>query len=236
MLAVVLVPLLSMALPAGTASARSFTPSAHALLNEALNASQARGSLGFVARTTAGKTTEVVQGLVSAPASSETVTGLGTPFRVELVGRTVYVRGDLTVLENSLQLTATQAAALVGKWVSVPSSDSAFTSLVSSLTITAVLNPFIASSDLKKEPKKQLAHKPVIPLVGPAPTSAHNGAKGSVALFISAKSPHLPVGGSIVVAKGRHHLREIAVFKDWGATVKVTAPAGSTTIISVLNT
>jgi hypothetical protein len=233
-LAVVLAAVASMTVSASDASARSFTPTAHELLTEALDASQMAGSLSFVAKTTSGKATEVIQGVVSAPAASETVTGLGTPFEVELIGHEVYLRGGLTVLENALQLTAQEAGGLVGKWVSVPSTDSSFTSLVSSLTITSVLNSFIAGSDLKKEKGKKVGRQRVIPLVGEATTKEDDGAKGSVALFVSAKKPHLPAGGSVVVAKGGHETREIAVFKDWGATVKLTPPSGATTVVSVL--
>lgn len=230
-----LIVVTSMAISATSASARSsLTATAHELLNEALDASQSAGSLSFVAKTTSGKATEVVQGVVSAPAASETVTGLGTPFEVELIGRDVYVRGSLTVLEHALSLTARQADGLVGKWVSVTSNDSAFTSLVSSLTITSVLNSFIASSDLKREKERKLGREKVIPLVGQATTKEDDGAKGSAALFVSAKKPHLPVGGSVVVAKGRHETREVAVFKDWGVTVKLTPPSGATTVVTVL--
>jgi hypothetical protein len=235
-LVVLLVTASSVIASAVDASARSLTPTAHELLAAALQASQAAGSLNFVAKTTSGKTTEVVQGAVSAPTASETVTGLGTPFEVELIGHEVYVRGDQAVLEHSLQLTATEAAGLVGKWVSVQSTDSAFTSLVSSLTITSVLNSFIASHNLRKEKKTKVGGRSVIPLVGQATTGASHGAKGSAALLISAKKPHLPVGGSVVVAKGRHETREIAVFKDWGVTVKLMPPTDATTVVSVLKT
>lgn len=233
-LAVVLVAVTSMIVWEASASARSFTATAHELLEEALDAGQTAGSLSFVSRTTSGKATEVIQGAVSAPAASETVTGLGTPFEVELIGHTVYEHGGLSVLENSLQLTATEAKGLVGKWVSVPSTDSAFTSVVSSLTITSVLNSFIAANDLKKERKRKVGGQFVIPLVGQATAKADDGAKGSAALFVEAKKPHLPVGGSVVVAKGHHETREVAIFKNWGVTVKLTPPTGATTVVSVL--
>jgi hypothetical protein len=233
--AVVLVAITSMAVSQASASAHSFTPTAHELLEEALQASQTAGSLSFVARTTSGKATEVVQGVVSAPAASETVTGLGTPFEIELIGHEVYVHGGVTVLEHSLQLTASQATPLVGKWVSVPPADSAFTSLVSALTITAVLNSFIAANDLRKDKKTTVGGKSVIPLLGLATQRTGHGAKGSATLLVSARKPHLPLGGTILVTRGTHRTREVAVFKDWGATVKLTPPSGAITVLTVLN-
>jgi hypothetical protein len=233
-LALLLIAVATALTPTLSASARAFTPTAHELLAEALQASQRAGSLRFVSKTTSGKAVEVVQGVVSAPAASETVTGTGTPFEVELIGADAYVRGDLSALEDSLQLTAAQAGPLVDKWVSVPSTDSAFPSLTAALTITSVLNSFIAASNLKVGKKTKVAGITVIPLFGPPTLRTYRHASGSVALLVSAKKPHLPVGGSIVVAIGKDKTREVAVFKNWGVNVELTPPNPVTTIVSVL--
>jgi hypothetical protein len=76
-------------------------------------------------------------------------------------------------------------------------------------------------------------HK-VLPIIG-TQSSLAKGASGSVALLVSTKAPYLPVGGSLVIAKGTQRLNEIAVFTNWGAKVSLTAPSGTTAFSSVLS-
>ena len=73
----------------------------------------------------------------------------------------------------------------------------------------------------------------VIPVVG-TPMNLPSGTSGSAALLVSAKAPHLPVGGTLILANKTGRLSEIAVFKAWGARVQLSTPTGGTAFSTVL--
>jgi hypothetical protein len=218
--------------PAGAA-----TESADSLLQQSLQAAAKASSVHFLDHATTGKETEVIQGAVSAPTASESVSGIGPTFTVELVDNLVYVRGDTQALESALSLTSSQAAPLTGKWISVTSTDSAFTVLTGSLTLTSTLNEFTPTgSHIRAENVRKVGGHRVIPIVGVPDPTVSNGHSGSVALFVSASSPHLPLGGSLVLAEGKKQtMREVVVYTNWGANISVTPPTGATPILSVIN-
>jgi hypothetical protein len=210
--------------------------SATTLLNRSLDAAAGAGSVEFVDRSTSGKVTQQLSGAISAPAASETITGNGMPFAVELIDGVVYVQGSANVLETALKLSPTQANPVSGKWISVTSTDSAFSNLTGELTITQSLNEFTPTGPhVHIESTKRINGHTVIPIVGTPKSTVSRGAKGSVALLVSSRSPHLPVGGSLVLAKGKNRLNEVAVFKNWGATVSLIAPTGAVPITSIVN-
>jgi len=67
-----------------------------------------------------------------------------------------------------------------------------------------------------------------------APSNLPKGTTGSAALLVSVKTPHLPVGGTLVLGNKTGRLTEVAVFKQWGAKVVLNAPTGATAFSTVL--
>jgi hypothetical protein len=203
------------------------------MLASSLSASQVRGSVQFVDRTTVGSDVQTLDGAISAPTAGETLTGAGTPLVVELISSTVYVNGSASALESALQITAAQATPVANKWIAVATTDAPFQSLTGALTLSSTLTEFTPTKQIHFGKQTKVGKLKVIPIIG-RPSNLVKGASGSAALLVSAKAPHLPVGGTLVLAQGKQRLHEVAVFSNWGAKVSLTAPAGAVPFSSVL--
>jgi hypothetical protein len=201
--------------------------SAQQLLSHALSAAQKAGSMHFVDKTTVSKTSQTLEGVVSASTAGETLNG-STPLQVDLIGGSIYVMGSAGAIQQALQITASQAASYAQKWIVVSTNDVPFRILAQDLTMRAAINGFMpvrAGASLGKERKLGQYH--VIPVVG-RPSKLPSGTSGSVALFVSAKAPHVPLGGTLVLANKKARLSEVAIFNDWGTKVSLTAPTAVT--------
>jgi hypothetical protein len=203
------------------------------LLSDSLNAAQSAGSMQFVDKTTANKTVQTLEGVISAPTAGETLHS-SQPLIVDLINGSIYVTGTASALESSLQITAAQATPYADKWIVVSSSDAPFQLLAQDLTLSATIDVFTpGQSGLRMGKERTVGGKKVIPVVG-APSNLPKGTTGSVALLVSAKAPHLPVGGTLVLGNKTGRLTEVAVFKQWGAKVVLNTPTGATAFSTIL--
>ena len=217
---------------ASDASANQPSPASQ-LLSDALNAAQKSGSMQFVSDTTENKSTQTLEGVVSAPTAGETLHS-SDPLQIDLIGGTIYVNGQAGALQAALQITASQAAPYVGKWISVASTDAPFQLLAQDLTLAAVIDQFTPDQNgLRIGRTRTVGHQKVIPVYGHAP-NLPSGTSGSAALLVSTKAPHLPVGGTLVLANKTGRMTEVAVFKEWGAKVQLSTPTGTTPFSTVL--
>jgi hypothetical protein len=214
-----------------TASASQPSPGAQ-LLSDSLNAAQSAGSMQVVVKTTENKSTQLLNGVVSAPTAGETLQGTD-PLEIDLIGGSIYVQGSADALEQALQITAAQAAPYSDKWIVVQPNDAPFQLLAQDMTLGATLNQFAPQNGIRLAKAQTVGHQKVIPVVG-RPSNLPKGTSGSAALLVSAKAPHLPVGGSLILVNKTGRLSEIAVFKAWGAKVQLTTPAGATEFSTVL--
>lgn len=215
------------------AAPRTLTAQAHELLTKAFSDAEGLGSVKFIDTTTTSRGQQILSGQISAKSASETSIIGTTTLIVQLIGDVVYVHGRANNLKSALELDTKEIAAVATRWVAVPSTDSAFASLTSSLQLTKELNLYIPSSGLHLLKARKLKGVKVIPLTGKPTMEIATRQNGSVTLFISAKT-HLPVGGTLVAQRGSKVLREVAAFSDWGKPVTIAPPSGAVTIITVL--
>jgi len=194
-------------------------------------AATAAGSMTFVDVTRAGvtrngKVVSTLSGASSAPAAQEAIVG-ADPLQVVLNEQTIYVRATAATLQSALGLTAADATAYAGMWISLQDGDAPFQSLSAALTIASELDNFTPTSPgLRLGPVTTLHGRQVLPVQGAAPTAATGGATGSATLFVSVAAPHVPVAGALVVG-GEQSYSEAAVFTKWGHNVATTAPSGA---------
>jgi hypothetical protein len=228
-----LTALLGATVPSGGATATGPTR-AQILLSDALNAANDAGSMHFVDKTTANGNSQTLEGAISAPTASETLTS-NSPLEIELIGGVIYVIGSEEALVQSLQISVAQAKPYAGKWIVVQQSDAPFQLLASTLTLGSTIDVFTpGQTGLKIGKTQEVGHIKAIPLVGISANLPKNTGS-SVALFVSPKAPHLPLGGSLIVANKTGRLNEVAVFNDWGAKVDLPAPTGAVPFSTVLS-
>lgn len=209
--------------------------SAEAVLTEALNSAQVAGSVHFVDHTSSGGQEQVIQGVISAPTAAETVSGAAVPLEVELIDGVVYVNGGAAVLSGTLGLSAADAAADAGKWISVHSGDEPFDSLTQVLVLSATLDEFTPVTHVKLGKVQDLGGHHVLPITGVPASSVTNGVAADAALLVSVAAPHLPVAGTLVMATKSARLQEEAVFTNWGAKIVLQPPASAVAYSSIDN-
>ena len=218
--------LVGAALPFDGASASKHSPASQ-LLSTALNAVQVSGSMHFVDKTTVNGTTQTLEGAIRAPTAGETLTS-SAPLQVELISGSIYVVGNAEALEQSLQITASQAQPYAGKWIVVQTTDAPFQLLAQDLTLGSTIDEFTPAQKGLKIGKMRADRANQERFRSRASQSnLPKGTTSSVALFVSPKAPHIPLGGSLIVGNKTGRLSEVAVFNDWGAKVDLTAPSGA---------
>jgi hypothetical protein len=216
--------------PAGAASKQSATK----LLAQSLSAAGSAGSMHFVDNTSVNKQKQTLEGVVSAPTAGETISGNGAPLEVELIAGQIYVEGSATALTSALAISSTQATAGANKWIVVKQSDAPFQLLANDLTLSSTLSQFTPQTKgLRIGKTQKLGKVRAIPLVG-TPSSLPGGTSGSVALLVSTKAPHLPIGGTLILVNKTGRLTEVVVFTSWGAKVNLTPPTGGIPFSSLL--
>jgi hypothetical protein len=231
--ALVLLVALTLLTPLQARSGASQPTSAGALLTQSLDAAQASGSVHFVDKTKVNGSVQTLEGAVSAPTSGEELSG-SAPLDIELISDNVYVEGSTGALVQALAISAAQAAPYGGKWIDVHPSDAPFQLLVTDLTLNATLTDFTPQArGLKLGSVQRVGKIKVIPVEG-TPSDLPKGSSGSVALLVSTKAPHLPIGGTLVVANKTGRLTEAAIFNSWGAKVQLTPPSSSVPFSSLL--
>jgi hypothetical protein len=212
------------------AAACSSTPAltGKQLVQETQNAVQQARSVHYVDTTIVGTQAQVATGSVSATQAQVDLTAQGHPLLMaRLVGTTLYFwSSSATVIENSLGLTATQAASAVNQWISLASSDQPFGTILASMSISSEVDAYIPNT---KDPisvgaKRKLAGKAVIPL---SQATGSSKAAEDLTLFIS-PTTHLPAAGAAVGRTKTATESKQAIFDDWNNPVTVSAPTGAT--------
>ncbi|HMD46977.1 MAG TPA: hypothetical protein VKG43_12495 [Acidimicrobiales bacterium] len=200
--------------------------SAASVLQTSVTAADTAGTVAFVDVTRGAGVTRNLAGAVSAPAAEQEV-GPTDPLQVILNNATIYVKATATTLESSLQLSAAQATANAGKWISLQESDGPYNQLAAALTISSVLDAYVPTGRLRLGPVTTVHGHQVVPVIGAASTSATNGASGTATLFVSTTARHTPVAGSLIVNRGETSFTEEAIFRNWGAPVSTVAPSNA---------
>ena len=211
----------------GAASAP--TQSAQSEYQAALKAATNQ-TVHFAVNETVGKATLLQSGDAGANSGSESVTvhnGKSTErISTRVVGKTGYVNGNTTALQNILGLTAAQAHKYAGQWLSFPMS-STYSQLASGLLRSQVATelsfngPFTFASDATVN--GQHVHG----IKGSAPTN--DGSSIPEILYVPSTGKPLPTEEvTNPSAKGQASSGHGTVsFSNWGEDVAVQAPAHS---------
>jgi hypothetical protein len=191
-------------------------------LNAAVASARAEGSARVTVHFFSGKTTgELVQD--SALQSGVETVAIGKErVSILLMDGTAYFSGNASGLTGYFGLPQAVAATLSGKWVSVSSTDSGYTSVVAGLTLPAALK--------EASPTGVIAQGKMKKLKGQLTTSiSGTGSASTVAtsLFIAAKGKPLPVEAVASAGSGKKVSGEIVTFSHWGEKVHVPTPSNA---------
>jgi hypothetical protein len=185
------------------------------------------GSVHFVQVVTQGSNTTTLVGDLSAPSADETASLGSARLEVRLVGGVIYVLANqANLLVNALGLSNASATANVGHWVSVQPADAPFSALSHALDLTVELDSFVPGNPglTERSPVKvQGSH--AVRVTGTPSADVRNGAKGTSTFLVNVRSPHLPVGATMVLTEGTVKQTRLVAFTKWGQPVDLAAPA-----------
>ena len=206
---------------------------ASTLITKSQTAVQTAGSVHFVDVTKIGSKSESLIGDIGPSSAQEVLSVSGSEvLSVVLVSNTIYIKtSSASVLQSALSLSATTAAASVNKWISISSTDKAYSSIAQSLTVNAALSIYYPKSSAASIlPSKTVAGVTVTPVTGSSTPSTKTTEQTTV--YLNQKTS-LPVTASLVAKSGSTTETKQAVFTKWGNPITITAPADSVTYASL---
>ena len=220
--------------PAGAASAP--TKSAQSEYEAAVKAATNQ-SVHFALNETVNNATLQQSGDAGATSGSESVNvhnGKQTEHvSAEVVGKTGYVKGNQTALENILGLTSAQARKYANQWLSFPTSNSNLSQLAAGLLRSQVATelgfngPFTFASDATVNGQSAIGIK------GSAPTN--NGSSVPEILYVPATGRPLPIEEVTNPGTKTHPSTShgTVTFSNWGEHVSVQPPAHSVSLLKL---
>ncbi|HSZ37800.1 MAG TPA: hypothetical protein VK773_11975 [Acidimicrobiales bacterium] len=186
--------------------------------------------------------TDVLQGNVSleqtgdagASTGSESLTirnGKQTEqMSAEVVGKTGYVKGNKTGLQNILGLTAAQSGKYADQWLSFPISNSNLAQLVAGLLRSQVATELSFSGPYTFVPDATVNGQHALGIKGMVSTS--NGSSVPEILYVPSTGKPLPIE-EVTNPNAKAHAATIhgdVAFSNWGQPVSVQAPARSVSL------
>jgi hypothetical protein len=209
--------------------------SASQILSTAVAAAHSAGTFHFVDKEGSGSQTRLLIGDASAVAAQQTLSSKEVQLNAALVDGVAFIRAGSATFTTLLGLSTTMATQESGKWVSVSKGEKGYVQIVQSLEPGAELDGYIPQSPLDVGKQTTIHGVAVIPVSGTAPAGDSSAGLPVVAtLFVSTRSPYLPVGGALggKDVHGRTQKDEV-VFTKWGETVHVSAPGGAVSLASL---
>jgi hypothetical protein len=214
--------------PAGAASAP--TKSAQSEYQAAIKAATNQ-SVHFQTNVTQGNVTLQQSGDAGSTSGSETLTvhnGKQTEhMSAEVVGKTGYVKGNTTGLQNILGLTAAQARKYAGQWLSFPMSDSNLAQLAAGLLKSQVATELAFSGPYSHASDATVNGQHAVGIKGSV--STNTGSAVPEILYVPSSGKPLPIE-EVTNPSVKGHSSTIhgtVAFTNWGEHVAVQKPAHS---------
>jgi hypothetical protein len=195
-------------------------------------------SVSFVTKTLLGKSTTIEVGATTREGpAAESVTTDGQPvIDAVLVNQVAYLRATSSVLQNSLKLSASEATAYAGKWISLTVADPEYETVVNSLRPTQAIEQFVPEEpNLRVAGVTSIGGRSAVAVTGSPGAQVAAGDTALTTLFVSTTAPYLPISSTIVVkgASGTTAERLASVYGKYNERVDPIAPTGATPISSI---
>ena len=145
---------------------------------------------------------------------------------VSFVAGSAYVRGDAFTMVEYLGFKAGAAAAYAGRWILVPRSDGAYSTIAAGVTFSSAIGELELSAPLTRVPDTTIGGRRVIGLRGKSSSTA-----GSIAATLYARASGSPLPVREVATAGK--TRAVVTFSRWSEPVRVAVPASAVPISKV---
>jgi hypothetical protein len=164
---------------------------------------------------------------VGTSSGEESIVLDGSVASVIVLPSAAYIRGNTKAVADYFKLTTKDPGRLAGKWISVKSNNSAYTSLRSPVTIKSDFVSYGLLGPLTEGSDTTLDGQEVLPINGfvAGPTKAEIAAT----LFVTTRGTVLPV--EFLVASGSISSKE--TWNGWNHAIVLAAPSSSIPIKTV---
>ena len=165
----------------------------------------------------------------SAAQSAEQTVAIGKGrVSIVLLDGVAYFSGNRQGLDKYFGFPTSVASTLVGHWVSVPSTDSAFQSITAGLTLSAALKEASPTGSIAKGKAKRING-----LLAASVSGTGSAREPPTTLFIATKGKPLPVEAVASSGSGKTASGEIVTFSHWREKVDVPRPSKAIPISSL---
>ena len=211
------------------AQRRAATPgTATGLLNLAFADARAKGSFHQAVTQLTGSVKGSLTNDVALTSGRQRITSSdGTRAEVEVDGHTAYLTGNAYALKSFFKFTSAEISVIADNWVSIPSTNTAFSSLAYDVTVPTALAEVAPSGHLTQARPEKLDGQEVIAISGGVPPAFAGGSNGHATIYVTATSNPLPIRATVQVTQSNHKpLQLTATMGDWGEHVSVSPPTG----------
>lgn len=192
------------------------------------NAVAARWVHEDVVATGSGHTLSMVSD-IGVKAGRQVITFDAAHAEVAVVDGTAYIEGDATALTQYFGIPTKTPQKYADKWISVPSSNSAYEAVASTATIGADFGQLVFAGPFHTGAVTVVGGQQVLPISGHT-TGSSSSASVPATLDLTTTGKLLPVQFSAA----DKHASEQTTWSDWGQAVTITAPHGAIPIATVL--
>jgi hypothetical protein len=153
---------------------------------------------------------------------------------VLLIGKTGYVRGNVSALEKVLGLTAAQSSAYKNRWLRFPTSTGSLSELVSGLRDSEVAPELEMTGPYTYGGTKTIGGHLTQAIKGTAASSS--GTKVPIVLYVEASGTPRPVREVTNPNAKNSAIQGTVTFSNWGESTDPTAPTSSVPLVPLLPT
>jgi hypothetical protein len=211
-------------------SAVSASGSPTQLLASILAAARAAHSVHYVSSASLGASHVSQVGDAGATQGIQRITfrnaGKTGHLTVIFVANSAYLRGDAFTLIDYLGFKAGAAAAYADRWILVPHSDGAYSTIAAGVTFSAAIGELELSAPLTRVPDTTIGGRRVVGVRGKSSTTP-----GSIAATLYARAAGQPLPVREVATAGK--TRAVVTFSRWNEPVHVAVPASAVSISKV---
>jgi hypothetical protein len=151
---------------------------------------------------------------------------------VVLIGKTGYVRGNVSALESVLGLTAAQSSSYENRWLSFPTSTGSLSELVSGLLDSEVAPELEMTGPYTFGGTKVIGGHLTQAIKGTAASSS--GTKVPIVLYVESSGTPRPVQEITNPNAKSSDIRATVTFSNWGEVTHPVAPARSVPLVPLL--
>jgi hypothetical protein len=204
-----------------------------AVLASAVAAAKASGSFHYDLTAKISSSSQSIVGDASTTEGRQTISEGTLKIEAELIGKTVYIEGNVGGLEDQMGFSSSAASTYAGKWISIVPTDAPYASVTDAVTLPSALTELEPTGHLSLTPATTEAGQAAIGVRGALPTSTSSGVKGTIVLYVATAHPTVALAFNGQATSSGTKESDSGTFSNWGKPLDLTAPAGAVAFSSL---